>query len=209
MFWGFALAGVLVVPMVVDKVFIDRMFTIEDVTSKSEDADTSAQSRLVIAEAQLRMFLDYPMGTGWRGTAVLSPRYMDRKWLTKSGGAEVAERSSHNTYLTALVEQGLPGAMIYLCIVLWNIGAAFRIRHLGRADVDGELVTLGAGLCAALAGVLTAGITADYLTKEVQFWLYAGLTSVFWLARAQTQSGRAPAISGASPSLLGSPVESR
>jgi hypothetical protein len=185
MLWAFALVGAAGLAMIVDQVFIDRMFTIQDVASKDEDADPSARSRLVIAEAQLAMFLDYPMGTGWRGTVVLSPRYMDQRWLT--GEVDSASRSSHATYMTALSEQGLPGAVIYLCLVLWVIAAAVRIRRWNGQQHDPELITMGAALCGAIMVVLAAGLTADYLTKEVQFWLYAGLVSVFWLVRSEAQ----------------------
>jgi O-antigen ligase len=186
-FLGFAMVGVLGLGLIVDKVFIDRMFTIGDVASQDEDADASARSRLVIANAQLQMFLDHPMGTGWRGTAVLSPKYMEHRWLTGDGSTE-AQRSSHNTFLTALVEQGAPGAMLYACLVLWVVGAAFRIRRLNGPLDDPGLTTLGASLCGALVVVLVAGTSADYLTKEVQFWLYAALVSMFWLSGARREA---------------------
>jgi hypothetical protein len=179
MFWGLVLVGAIGLGSIVDQVFIDRMFTISDVTSQDVDADTSARSRLFIAKAQIEMFLDYPMGSGFRGTAELSPRYIDPQWLTGTEGS--ASRSSHNTYLTTLAEQGLPGAVIYAFIVLWNVGAIFRVRRLNRPGGDPELMTLGASLCGAIIVILVAGVTADYLIKEIQFWLYAGLVSVFWL----------------------------
>ena len=187
LFWSMAFAGVLAFGVIVDKVFIDRMFTIQDVTSEEEDADMSARSRLVIALAQLEMFVDYPMGSGRRGTAVLSPQYMDSRWLT--GPADSMQRASHNTFLSALAEQGIPGAVIYVALVLWVIGAMFRLRRLNRPPRDPELTTLGAALCGGLMVVLVAGMTADYLVKEVQFWLYAGLVSVFWLSDAGQEEG--------------------
>ena len=187
MFWSFVFVSLLGFTAIVDRAFIDRMFTIQDVASQDEDADPSARSRLVIAKAQLQMFLDYPMGAGYRGTAVLSPRYMDRKWLT--GDEESASRSSHNTFLTALVEQGLPGAAIYAGLVLWVVAATSRVWRLRGPDFDPELLTLGAALCATLVAIFTAGTTADYLTKEIQFWLYAALLSMFWLSAAGNEAG--------------------
>ncbi len=181
MFWGFALVGALGLTVIVDKVFVDRMFTIQDVTSDDEAADASARSRVVIAKAQVQMFLEYPMGTGWRGTAVLSPRFMDSRWLMHDEDGN-AERSSHNTFLTALSEQGIPGVMLYLGLLGWVLVAAFRVRVLRGPHDDPELVTLGASLCGVLVAIFTAGTTADYLSKEVQFWIYAALISMFWLA---------------------------
>ena len=188
LFWSFVFVGALGLTAIVDQVFIERMFTIQDVTSEDEEADMSARSRLAVAKAQIQMFVDYPMGTGFRGTAALSALYLDRKWLT--GDGDSASRSSHNTFLTALVEQGVLGVAIYVGWVLWIIGAAFRIRRLNDSHGDPELITLGASLCGALVVVFTAGMTADYLIKEVQFWLYAGLVSVFWLSATGTEAAR-------------------
>jgi hypothetical protein len=188
LFWSMALVGAVGLAVVVDKVFIERMFTIQDVTSESEAADTSARSRLVIAKAQLEMFIDHPMGSGRRGTAVLSPKYMDRQWLT--GDEDNAERSSHNTFLSALAEQGIPGALIYGSLVLWVASAVFRVRRMNLQKVDPEIATFGAALCGGLIVVFVAGMTADYMVKEVQFWLYAALVSVFWLSEVGAQARR-------------------
>jgi hypothetical protein len=178
MFWAFVLAGVFGASMIVDKVFIERMFTIGDVTSQDEDAERSARSRMVIYEAQVRMAQDYPMGAGHRGTATLSPRYLDPEWLVRGGAEPDAERSSHNTFMTTLVEQGIPGALMFSILVLWVLGRIPRLRRLQREGADPGLITLGAAMCAALAVVIVAGSATDYLLAEVQFWMYAGLVSM-------------------------------
>jgi O-antigen ligase len=187
-FWAFAVVGVIGLASLVDQVFIERMFTVTDVASDSEEADASARSRVAIAEAQLRMFSEHPMGIGWRGTAVLSPSYMDRRWLTLAEDGN-PQRSSHNTFMTALTEGGLPGGLIYLCLLLWVAVAAFRLRRLRGPQHDPELVTMGAALYGAIIVVLVAGLGTDYLAREVQFWLYAALVSVFRLAEAPAQAG--------------------
>jgi hypothetical protein len=99
LFYALSMVGAVGLVIVVDTAFIERMFTIQDVSSQDADADPSARSRVVIAKAQIEMFLDHPMGSGWRGTAALSRNYMGQEWLT--GEADSASRSSHNTYLTA------------------------------------------------------------------------------------------------------------
>jgi hypothetical protein len=198
MFWLLSLVGVAGLVVVVDTVFVERMFTIQDVSSQSEDADPSARSRVVIAKAQLEMFIDHPMGTGWRGTAALSRDYMEQQWLT--GDNDSASRSSHNTYLTALSEQGIPGALIYAALVIWVVSAILRARRLSRRPgADPALGTLSAALCGALIVVLVAGMTADYVTKEVQFWLYAALLSVFWLEDSAHRVPQSVARPGSEP----------
>lgn len=195
--WAFGVAGVVGLAALIDQTFIDRMFTISDVTSESEDADPSARSRVVIAKAQLEMFANYPMGIGWRGTEVLSTQYMDERWLTDTGAGDgSAARSSHNTFMTALTEQGVPGALLYIWLVLWVVGAIFRTRR-NRATGDPDLTTMAAAFCGAIFAVLVSGQTADYLTKEVQFWLYAGLVSVFWLREKAAREAEKPVIAAA------------
>jgi hypothetical protein len=179
MFWAFALVGALGFVSLIDQTFITRMYTIEDVTSESPEADSSARSRVEVARAQLQMFLDYPAGTGHRGTVVLSPRYLDRVWLTTARGEDEdnAARSSHNSFLTALVEQGFIGAMLFAGYLFWTLGAIVRLRRYDKRGGDPNLVTLSAAMCGALTAVFVAGNTADYLMAEVQFWLYAGIVS--------------------------------
>lgn len=181
-FWGCALVALLGLGMVVDQLFIERMFTIGDVAEQSEDADMSARSRVVIFDAQKRMVLDYPLGTGWRGTATLSPRYIDERWLTADPSGGHAERSSHNTFMTTLVEQGFLGALLYLAIIGWLLRTIWRLRGLSRIGLEPELVTLAATMCAGLTVVFVAGQAADYLLAEVQFWLFAALVSAMQMA---------------------------
>ena len=190
LFWSFALVGLMGLAVVMDKAFIDRMFTIQDATSQDEDADMSSRSRVEVAKAQLQMFLDYPMGTGHRGTAALSALYLESKWLSldKSGDQSTAARSSHNTFLTTLVEQGVLGALLFIILALWSVGAMLRIRRMRGPAYDPALTTLGASMCGALAVIFAAGNTADYLLAEVQFWLFAALVSMLWLSERDTPS---------------------
>lgn len=190
-FWALAIVGLVGFAVVVDKAFITRMFTIGDVAETSEDADASARSRVIIYQAQVRMALDYPMGAGHRGTATLSPFYLDERWLTTQGGGEgaVAQRSSHNTFMTTLVEQGFPGAMLFIALILWWLGSIVRLRRLiDKADVDPDVVTLGGAIAGGLMVVMVAGSATDYLLAEVQFWLFAALVSALQLGERRATS---------------------
>jgi len=192
MFWSFVAVGLIGSAVIVDKAFVERMFTISDVTQQdNEDADMSARSRMVIYEAQVRMAADYPMGVGFRGTVVLSPQYLDTKWLTRlDGSSDAAGRSSHNTFMTTLVEQGVLGALMYIALVLWTLKSVLKIRRLSQQGLDPMLATLGGALCGAVLVVIVAGSATDYLMAEVQFWLYAGLVSMFLLADANLPAVR-------------------
>jgi hypothetical protein len=201
MFWSLVMVGVFGATAIVDKVFIERMFTIGDVAKDDDSAERSARSRVTIYEAQVRMFLDYPMGAGHRSTATLSPRYLDREWLVNGGEADDAERSSHNTFMSTLVEQGIIGASLFVMMILWIVTRIWRLRQLHKQGADPDLVTMGAALCGGLMVVIVAGVATDYLLAEVQFWLYAGLVSALQLMSEVRQPSPSPAAAatGAQP----------
>ncbi|MDH3314182.1 MAG: O-antigen ligase family protein [Gammaproteobacteria bacterium] len=192
-FWVLAVVGLLGVASIVDQKFIDRMSTIENVTSETE-ADTSAEGRFVLLEAQVQMFVDYPMGTGHRGTELLSRHYLDKKWLSWSGHGA---RASHNTFMTTLVEQGIPGAVLFVWLTLWTLLAMLRLRRL-EVHLGANLTTLAVAIVSALAAIFVAGNTADFLLAEVQFWLFATLVSILRFA-AMGSTGERPVASGAMP----------
>jgi hypothetical protein len=195
-FWLLASIGLIGMAVVVDKKFLDRMFTIGDVVETNEEADASARSRLAIYEAQVRMALDYPFGAGHRGTATLSPQYIEQRWLTtaQSGEGGEAQRASHNTFMTTLVEQGFIGAMMFIALLLWLCMTILRLRRLvARRDVDPTVATLAGSIAGALAVVILAGMATDYLLAEVQFWLFAALVSA---RQVLERAGERPAVAG-------------
>jgi O-antigen ligase len=198
-FWILTMIAAMGFPLIVDKTFIERMFTIGDVVSDSEDADMSARSRLEIYQAQLRMAADYPLGTGYRGTVVLSRSYLDRRWLSRGNGLDDpdAGRSSHNTLMTALVEQGWPGLLMFLCLLGWIVRAIHRTRGLKRRDIDPQITTLAATCCACLAVVMVAGTATDYLMAELQFWLFACLVSALQLGETAVATKPLPSTTAA------------
>jgi hypothetical protein len=199
MFPVFGALGLALAAMLVDDQFIDRMFTIRSAVEKSEDMDSSAESRFVMAEAQLKMFSANPLGVGHRGTATLSPFYLDERWLTRQGDDGPA-RSSHNTFLTALTEQGIPGFILYLWLVLWGCAVVLRLRGLQARATAPPVVSLAAACCAGLAVVLVSGAFTDYLLAEVQVWMFALLCAgLNHLRTARSLPGAAPL--GASAAL--------
>jgi O-antigen ligase len=189
-FWVLMLVGALGSTAIVDTTFVERMFTIGDVTSTSEDADASARSRLAIYEAQLRMSADYPFGAGYRGTVVLSRTYLDRRWFARNNGLDdpSAARSSHNTVMTTLVEQGWPGFVMFTFLLGWIALAILRVRRMNARGVDPDVITLAAACCAGLAVVMVAGLATDYLMAEVQFWLFGALASALQLGSGVPES---------------------
>jgi O-Antigen ligase len=182
MFWMLAIVGLAGAVSLVDQRFIDRMLTIRTAFENVEEADTSSQSRAVLKEAQWKMFADQPFGSGHKGTLALSWRYLDERWLATDENGNRIGRSSHNTFMTTLVEQGVIGATLYLSLVGWWAVTVLRVwRTRGSAAWGAPVAPMGAML-GALGVVFTAGNFTDYLMAEVQFWYIALIVAYLRLA---------------------------
>ena len=173
-----ALAVVLFGMLAGDQMFWRRMETIEAAARGGEASlDTSSMSRLALAEAQLKMTERYPLGTGHRGTAVLSPMYLREEFLTKSDDGH-GRRASHNTFMTALSEQGVPGAVLFLWVWLWTARATVRLKRAKGLWEQVEPRSTLAAVASALMVVAVAGMFVDYIKAEIQVWLWALLAAM-------------------------------
>jgi O-antigen ligase len=213
-FYMFAVLGVLAFGYVAQDVFWERMNTLRAVVDEDQEVDSSAESRVVLAEAQWRMFLSYPHGSGHRGTAELSARYMDEKWLSAAPDGTPRARSSHNTLLSALVEQGIVGIFVFLGLILWFVRMMRAIKRHSKLDVppDSRVVLYGAAAAACLAVVFVAGQFTDYIKSEVQIWMFATLAVLYHvhaeLERTAQPKKSAPAAN-APPQRSADPVQPR
>ena len=118
------------------------------------------------------MFLDHPLGAGYRGNAVLSPQYVPGEFLTNG------LRSAHNTFMAMLVDFGMPGAIAYIAIVLWAIVVLRGAKRLDSKGLDEPLGLYRAALGSALAACFVSGQFTNLLTAEVNVWLIALLVVV-------------------------------
>jgi len=191
LFWTFAALGVAAGVVLVDEKFIERMVTIRTAAVSTEDADASSRSRLALIEAQMKMAARYPHGAGFRGTEAMSREFLDARWLSRSQDPSTAARSSHNTFMTALVEHGLVGAALYMWLTLWGVMAIVRLKILQRRGIHADLTSPAAACCAGIAVVWSAGHFTDYLHAEVQIWLLALLAASLEQLR---QAASRPAI---------------
>ncbi len=201
MFWGAAALGVVLAVKLMDEAFIERMFSIKEAAVRSEDMDSSAESRWVLIEAQTRMAMRYPHGAGHRGTAALSPQYLERRWLTRAHGESEnqAARASHNTFMTLLVEQGIPGALLYVWISTWGALVVLRLKAAIRRGLPLDLIAPAVACSAGIAVVWTAGQFTDYLKTEVQIWLFAMLAVTLEQLRLARLPSRTPSEAGSIP----------
>ncbi len=181
----YALAGVGLIGFLAlaSEAFWERMGTIKTAAGgASEEVEESALSRWVIMDFQIDLALKHPLGVGHRGTVVESPKYLDSRWLTKEGG-----RSSHNTFLTAWGEQGIPGLIVYIGFWGWVAVAAVRAKRAKGYQNSFALQAQLAALVGALAAHMVAGVFVDYARAEIPVWLAALLAVVTVLARKDGQ----------------------
>ena len=169
-----ALGVVLLLMLARDHLFWDRAATLNK-TGQSE-MDESAASRLLISAANWKMFQDYPFGAGHRGNEVLSPRYMPRELLTNFNGGAV--RSAHNTFMAILVDQGIPGTLIFILLALWAAARLLYLRSLDKAGLPPMLGALRASVGASLVAYIVSGLFVNLLKSEVALWLMAMLATL-------------------------------
>ncbi|MEM7763804.1 MAG: O-antigen ligase family protein [Pseudomonadota bacterium] len=174
----FAAAAIVGFVALAPVTFWERISTLGAVTNEEQEFDNSASSRLVIMDAQFKMFVDYPLGAGHKGTAELSPQYMDDSMLTISHNnpGSGRARASHNTYLSVMVDHGIFGVVLMFCILFWVWMTVRRGRK--RFKKYPEYTLLLTGVSGALAVVGMAGMFAPYLKAEIMYWLIALLMSI-------------------------------
>jgi O-antigen ligase len=177
------LAVVLFV-MLTNPVYWTRISSIQEAGEEVEGVDTGA-GRLDIIKAQFLMFRDHPLGCGHRCTAVLSKQFLSDKELTGSG--ENRARSSHNTYMTMLVEHGIPGLLLYLMLILWLLKS---VRSLIRSHDhrEGVLPTLVPAIAGVTGALIVGDLFVDYLIIECRIWFIGLVMVMLNLTKASAQA---------------------
>jgi len=171
LFYIGAAAGMAALIYLGHTAFWERMSTIRAAVETTEEADTSVRSRFAMIDFQLGIASKYPFGVGHRGIVVLSPAYLPEEYLATQGG-----RSSHNTYLTVLSEQGIPGALIFGTLMFWALRSVWRMRDLRHRPETTRMAGQVAAVAAMLAVAAVGGLGVDYLKAEVQIWSLILLT---------------------------------
>jgi O-antigen ligase len=169
----FSFMALILFLMLVNPMYWERIGSLTKRGAEVEGVDTGS-SRLVLAEAQWRMFETHPLGCGHRCTAVLSPSYLDDEYLTGEGADRA--RSSHSTVMTMLVEHGLPGAFFYAAMLVWILVKVSALKKSFRHS-DGFLQRLFPGVVASIAAILVGDLFVDYIRFEARFW-FLGLLVV-------------------------------
>lgn len=163
--------ALLLFVILTNEVFWERMETLKHRGEYVQGQDTG-WTRMAIIQAQWRMFEAHPLGCGHRCTAILSPSYMSDELLTGPEGARA--RSSHNSFMTMLVEHGIPGAGFYFLMIWWILRTVLRLYARLRED-QGFLGQALPGVAAVLGAIVVGDLFVDYVKLEVRFWFIAML----------------------------------
>ena len=171
--------------MLANDLFWSRMSTImPDVDTQERDA--SAESRIVIARANLQMFLDHPMGVGHRGNETLSPRYLPIDLLTEKNGSFV--RAAHNTFMAILVDHGFVGLILIVMLHLSIARSLMRAKFLSSSGSGREFGLYVAALATSMVIYWGNAQFANFTKSEVVIWIAALAAALDWMANAVPQS---------------------
>jgi putative inorganic carbon (HCO3(-)) transporter len=137
----------------VQDTYVERIQTLQDPTQ-----ETSAESRIVYAQAALEIWQDYPLlGVGFGGE---SARLMQPKYIP---GMKDYPSYIHNTYLEYLAGSGIFGAIVYVVLLFGTLG------WLALAARRAERIRPGLGvyprcMCLSLLGFV---IGSTFLSRQL------------------------------------------
>jgi hypothetical protein len=171
--------------MLANDLFWERMSTIlPDV--ETQQRDESAESRIVIAHANLDMFLDHPLGVGHRGNEKLSPEYLPVELLTNKDGTLV--RAAHNTFMAILVDHGFIGLFLFIMLHLSIARSLMRARFNSASGLGREFGLYVAALASSMVIYWGNAQFANFTKSEVVIWIAALAAALEWIASAIPQS---------------------
>jgi len=164
-----SIAGVVGFLALTSQTYWSRIHTIEEAGQQVEGKNTG-HGRIILMKAQWKMFEENVFGCGHRCTAILSPLYLPDSYLTGSVGHR--ERSSHNTFMSLLVEQGIVGVLFYIYIAFWVFKNLFKLKQ--DMVYSSGFIPLALTACAsALSAIFVGDMFVDYLKLESRLWYIA------------------------------------
>jgi hypothetical protein len=166
--------GLILFGMLTNDTYWERIGTIKHKGEDVEGVDTGG-GRLEIISAQITMAKSHPLGCGHMCTTVLSPSFIEERFLV--GGF----RASHNTFMTMLVDHGIVGAAFYLLMLAWIFRSLREVGRRLRAD-DGFLATALPAIAGVLAAITIGDLFVQYPKFEARFWFVSLLIVVLHLS---------------------------
>jgi O-antigen ligase len=155
------------------------------VTIANPHEEASAESRFVVNDASRRMFLEHPMGVGYRNYPMTSPRYLGAGYLTKASDGELV-RSAHNSYYTVLCETGIIGFGFWITAFAGTILMLRKIRKRA-GDTLGTIEVYATALEIGLYGWAIGGWVQSYHEVDPAYWFVGFAVVLYRLQHQQFQ----------------------
>lgn len=182
---GLSALAVLAFLLLTNPFYWERMQTVKYRGADVVGVETGGARRNLLV-AQVAMFREHPFGCGHLCTEFLSPRYLQEKDLSTFSG----KRSSHNTFMSLLVDHGVLGAAVYLLLLLWIYRALRKLYHPEQA-LSPLLTSLLPGIAASLAALTVSDQFVPNVKYELRYWLLTFLMLMLAFAVRQRVESRA------------------
>ena len=177
--------GVVGFVLLTNPFYWERMQTVKYQGQDVQGVDTGGARRNLFF-AQIKMFERNPLGCGHLCTEFLSPSYLPEKDLNVQTG----RRSSHNTFMSMLVDHGIMGAAVYLLTLLWMY-VSIRKLHKQADRLPPLLLMLLPGVSASLAALTISDQFVPNVKYELRFWLMTFLMIMVSFAHRTTATATA------------------
>lgn len=144
-----------------DERFLSRSTTI---LATEEERDSSAEARIEVAKAGLRMWRDRPFGVGAGNFYQTIGYYLPH----------LAGRDAHNTYVRCLTELGAQGFAVFGLIIVSAFLTLRRVRKtaaLLSSPAREQFTLLAFGMTCGLATLLGCCLTVSLTYVEYVWWL--------------------------------------
>jgi O-antigen ligase len=135
-------------------------------TIQKPTEEGSANSRLVVNKASARMFMDHPLGVGYRNYPFIAQQYLPVQMLTVGN-----TRAAHNIYFSILCETGVIGFIAWMGAF---IGATRLLRRLRKVREGGGMIPMYAlGLEIGIYGWFVDGCFMGDHELDPAYWFVA------------------------------------
>lgn len=184
-----AVLGVVGVVSLTNPEYWMRMQTVKYKGADVAGVDTGGARRNLL-RVQAVLFLNHPLGCGHRCTDLLAVSYLDQKDLN----AESGKRSSHNTFMSMLVDFGIVGAGVYLFFLWWIYRTVSGLKKTALT-----LPPLLQMLLPGITGAYVALTVSDQFIPNVRYELRYWLLTFLMLMVVLAAKSRSAAAAGATP----------
>jgi O-antigen ligase len=162
---GLSVLGAIGFVLLTNPLYWARIATVKYKGADVEGVETGGARRNLLY-AQAKMFKEHPLGCGHLCTEYLSPQYLEAKDLSLQSG----KRSSHNTFLSFLVDQGILGGVAYALLLAWVLRSLYKLKKHSE-NFSPFMQSLLPGIGACLGAQFVADQFVPYVRFEVRFWL--------------------------------------